>query len=110
MQFYGEETLNYGSDPSVGDTYTVNVQPSCTQSDQQVSPQETEHCTLVISSFVIRPPTLGTTTTVCEIPLPEVSTSLPSGEFADKNHKLFVCTVVISYSYFIQTSTNLHCQ
>ena len=63
----------------VGDTYTVNVGSNYTQSDQQVSPQETERCTLVISSFIVQCNAFHishNTTSVCELPIPVISTFL----------------------------------
>ena len=83
IQLFGEQRLGVGAIPTVGSAYTVNVQPSCSQSDK-LSPGEMGHCTLLISSFNLRAFTSGTTTTVCTLPtpsLPVVSTSLPSGEF-----------------------------
>ena len=98
IQFYGEQRLGVGAIPTVGNNYTVNVEPSCTQSDK-LSPVEMGHCTLLISSFNLRAFTSGTTTSVCTLPTPSLpvdSTSLHSGEFGDRQHQFFMFTDVIS--------------
>ena len=98
IQFYGEQRLGVGTTPPVGSTYTVNVEPSCTQNDK-LSPVEMGHCTLLISSFNLRAFTSGTTTTVCTLPTPSSpvdSASLHSGEFAYRQYQQFS---IIIYSY-----------
>ena len=77
IQFYGEQHQGIGAFTTVGTTYTVNLEPSCTQVDK-LSPGEMGQCTLLISSFNLRAFTSGATTTVCTLPtpsLPVVSTS-----------------------------------
>ena len=107
IQLFGEQRLGVGTTPTVGSTYTVNVQPSCTQSDK-LSPGEMERCTLLISSFNLRAFTSGTTTTVCTLPTPSVpvvSTSIPTGTSANLSTPELVASIVVPSFLLIMVLT-----